>query len=105
MYYIFLFIINILLEEIVCFFMKYRKLENFIGVLCVNMITHPAMLLFTYIFYKKSTDIIIILILEVFIILVEWKLFEYMYRRIDLKLLLLSFMMNITSYLFGVLFL
>jgi len=100
--YILLFSLNLCIESSVCFLFGFRKRIEYIGVFAVNGITHPILMFALNILIALDKRWIgYIIILELFIVIAEWKLFEFMFKK-KYHYLLISGAMNLTSYLVGV---
>lgn len=99
------FILNIIIEVIVCLVMGYRTRQNILAAISVNMFTHPIILGIVVVLFRGTLGIGWVLLLECLVVLTEWQLFQYMFNEKNLKYLRLAFFMNAISYLYGVLFL
>jgi len=78
-----------------------------LAVLLVNMVTHPALhvfLLAVYYFQLMPLELPLVLALEVAVFVSEWWLLAYALRLRLARAARLSFAMNATSYLLGLLF-
>jgi len=98
--------LTIIIELGVTFFFGFRKKLEIIMIVFVNIITNPILnylLLVNYHFSFFKSSLLIILILEVIVVLVEWKLLFFALQEKSEKLLKLSFAMNFCSYIAGVL--
>lgn len=101
--YLLIFIINIVIETIVAYGLGYRKKKHVLAIISINAITHPILTLIIYILVIKNiyTQYIIFL-LEVLVVLSEWKLLELIFKNKHRKYFLLAFAMNIFSYVLGI---
>lgn len=101
--YILIFALNLSIESSVCFLFGFRKRIEYMGVFAVNGITHPLLMFVLNILYALDKRWIgYIIILELLIVMAEWKLFEFMFKKKTYRYLLISGVMNLTSYLVGV---
>ena len=93
-------LIELLLAYI--FFWGNRKILK--PVLLVNLITHPIFWIFLWgnnLLVLIPFNLFLIITLELFIVFVEFLLLKMVLDFNDLKILLLSFLMNLGSFLFG----
>ena len=99
-------ILTIIIEEIIAtpfFKVNYR---NYFVILLINIITNPAVN-YIYIVLKQIFGInplsIYIILLEILVILVEWKLIEYALKKKSYVFMIYSIVANSTSYIIGLL--
>jgi hypothetical protein len=99
-------ILTMAVEVIVAWCFGLRNKAGLAAILLINLITNPAMnfliLLNDYLGVINSTTIFTVC-LEVFVVLIEWKLLTYALRMKNKKALGLSLGMNAASYLAGLL--
>lgn len=100
-------ILTILIEETVTFLLGYRHKNTFLVVSLVNVITNPVanyIVMINNIFNIIRPDISLVIILEILIVYVEWKILEYaLPDQEKLSFLVLSIIMNLASFLTGIL--
>ena len=102
--YIFLFLLNLIIELCVALLLKYRTITHILGVIAVNGISHPILMLALSVVYKYGKSVVfLILLLEILVVISEWKLLELMFKKKDFTLLILSITMNTSSYIIGLL--
>ena len=96
--------LTLVIELSVAYFLGYRNKKAIITVVCVNLISHPLFCYFLWI--NLTLDIIPInyftmISLEVIITLLEAILLFYALKQKFLLMLNLSFAMNFTSFVIG----
>lgn len=97
--------LTILVESFVAFCLGYKDRKVFICVILVNIITHP---LFCFFLYTNSLtgwfklNYFSIILIELLIVLVEFGLLFFVFQGDWRKWLILSFLMNLGSYLMGI---
>lgn len=97
-------LLTVIIESIVAFIMRYRGKFFYLVLILVNIITNPAInfiLLLVYQLGIYKLYIIAQVTLEIFVVIVEWKILKYAFPEEKKSLLLLSFSMNSASYIFG----
>lgn len=100
--YLILFILTIVIELAISYIFKFRTKEWALKVLAVNMITHPILYLIIYLLILTGVyNVFLVIILELIVVVCEWKLFEYISRKKSNKYLKLSFANNAISYILG----
>jgi hypothetical protein len=99
-------ILTILIEETVIFLLGYRNKNTFLVVASVNVITNPIanyIVMTNKIFNIIKPDISLVIILEVLIVYIEWKILEYALPNQEKQsYLTLSIIMNLASFLTGI---
>ncbi len=98
--------LTIVIELAVAFFFGFRKKIEIATIVFVNLLTNPILnylLLVNYHFSFFKSSLLIIFLLEVAIVLIEWKLLVFALQEKPKKLLALSLTMNFCSYIAGVL--
>lgn len=99
-------ILTILIEETVTFLLGYRNKNTFLVVSLVNVITNPIanfIVMANNIFNIIKPDISLVIILEVLIVYIEWKILEYALPDQEKEsYLILSIIMNLASFLTGI---
>ncbi len=105
---LFPFFVTIAIETFVAFLFGYRDKFSIGIVILINVITNPAvnyLLLMDRVFHVLPYSLAFIIILELGVVLVEWAILMYSFdNRSKGKLLLLSFIMNLSSFVLGALF-
>ncbi len=97
-------ILTIAIEAGVAWLFKLRSKMELGTVIHVNVITNPLLNYLIAVngyFHLVSQTIILILCLEVIVVLVEWRLMVYVFRREAGKILVLSAVMNAVSCIAG----
>jgi hypothetical protein len=100
------FLITAIIEFIVAYLMGYRGKDFYIILALVNVITNPLLnyvLLILYFFNLLYYDFAVIIILEILVVLSEWRILSWAMPKQDKSFLLLSIVINVSSYLVGVL--
>ena len=99
-------ILTILIEETVIFLLGYRNKNTFLVVSLVNVITNPIanyIVMTNNIFNIIKPNISLVIILEVLIVYIEWKILEYALPNQEKQsYLILSIIMNLASFLTGI---
>ena len=99
-------ILTILIEETVVFLLGNRNKNTFLVVALVNVMTNPVanyIVMTNNIFNIIKPDISLVIILEVLIVYIEWKILEYILPNQEKQsYLFLSIMMNLASFLTGI---
>lgn len=104
--YLIALLLTIVIEVIIAIFFGYRKKSEIAAIIFINLITNP---LINYLLiingYLKIITIstATILFLEMIVVLLEWLLLIFTLRQNSKKLFILSLVMNLCSYIAGVL--
>jgi len=101
-------LITILVESMVARLAGLRQRHESSAVVCINVITNPALNYFLWLnaYYRfVDMNLGIIYVLEALVVLVEWRLLVFTLRRDPKRMLALSLLMNFCSYAFGLLLL
>ena len=91
-----------IIEALAAFLSGYRDKKFFIVLILINIITNPLLnciLMILYYFHIES--FIITPVLEAFVVIGEWKLYEYALGKCERSYLILSLIANLSSYLIG----
>lgn len=102
--YLLAFCLTVAIELTVAYLFNFRKKLEIITIISVNLLTQPALNYLVFInnyFSFIKLNILIILLLELVVVLVEWKLMAYALPNKSKQLLILSFVMNLSSYISG----
>lgn len=98
-------VFTIIIECIIAFFFGYKDKKSLVVVLLINLLTNPLLnyiLLICYNFQIVYNVIFAItIVLEITIVFVEWKILFSVLEKDKKKLLLLSIVMNLVSFLSG----
>src|SRR3989339_1760016 len=97
-------ILTQVIELAVAVILGYRDKWSILTILCINVITNPALNILLYLgnsYHILNYDFMTLNILELTVVLVEWLLLMYTLGGNKYKLLFLSFAINATSYLSG----
>ena len=97
-------ILTIVLESIVIYLFGLRRKTDFLAILFINLLTNPLMNYF--ILVMQSLNLIVfnlssILIVELVVVIIEWRLLIYSVSGSPKKLLVISLVMNLFSFSFG----
>ncbi len=99
-------ILTILIEGTVIFLLGYRNNNTFLVVTLINVITNPIanyIVMTNNIFNIIRPNTSLVIFLEVLIVYIEWKILEYALPNQEKQsYLILSTMMNLTSFLTGI---
>jgi hypothetical protein len=99
-------ILTILIEETVIFLLGYRNKNTFLVVALVNVLTNPIanyIVIINNIFNIIKPNISLVIILEVLVVYIEWKILEYALPNQEKQSYLsLSIIMNLASFLTGI---
>lgn len=99
-------LLTIITEAIVAILIGFRTKDEILAVVCINLITNPALNYFLVVndyFHFAKMDTTFILLLEASVVLIEWRLLVFAFRKNRKELFILSLMMNISSYALGLL--
>lgn len=99
-------ILAILIELAVVIVFGFREKSIFFAVAAINLITNPILnysILIIQNFNLLQVDFTVLLIFELVVALVEWRMLVYSVRADTKKLLILSIAMNLTSFASGLL--
>ncbi len=103
--YLFALFLTIAIELVVAFLLDFKKKLEIVTIVFINSLTNPTLnylLLVNDYFSFFDTNLLIILLLELMVVLIEWRLLFWVLREKTKKLLLLSLVMNFCSYIVGV---
>lgn len=95
---------TLLVELVIAIFFGFKTKIDFIAIVLVNLITNPTLnywLLLNRNFSLIEINLTSTLLLELIVILVEWKLLVFSLPRKSKRLLVLSLIMNVCSYTLG----
>lgn len=104
MNYLIALILTQVIELTVAIILGYRDKWSILTILCINVITNPALNLLLYLGHSYdilSYDFMTLNILELTVVLIEWCLLMYTLGGNKYKLLFLAFAINAISYLSG----
>ena len=104
--YLFTLILTVILEISVAFLWGLKKTVELRAILLINLLTHPILHLTIWTisyFYPAIVGFGLILLFEIIIILSEWRLLVLILRKKSEHVLILSSLMNITSFVVGIL--
>jgi len=99
--------LTLAVEVGVAFLFGLRGKRELGAVVAVNIITNPLLNYFVVAgayFHLISPNSALILLLEVFVVLVEWRLLVYALREDSKRMFALSALMNAASFVVGILF-
>ena len=95
---------TILVEVLVGVILGYRDKQSLLSIALVSLFTNPVLNLIFLIndhYNFLTVDVVTILLMELAVVLVEWGLLVFALKSNKWKLLLLSFLMNASSFLVG----
>ena len=96
--------LTITIEIVVSLCLGFKKKSEILTLIFLNIITNPLLnylLMVNSYFYYAITKLPLIIFLELVVVLVEWKILLYVLREKPLKLFILSLLMNLCSFSFG----
>lgn len=96
---------TILIEVCISLLFGVKKRRDIINIILVNIVTNPIVVLFPYVaylFYGKMVRCIVLLLLELFTVIVEGYIYNRYLDYSKVNSYLLSLVLNISSYLLGV---
>lgn len=97
-------LLTIIIELTAALLIGYRKRNEIITIILINVITNPAL---NYLLFVNRTlslfeiSIFVILFLELLVVLIEWRLLVFALKEKSNKLLALSIVINFCSYIIG----
>lgn len=98
-------VFTIIIECIIAFLFGYKDKRSLTIILLINLLTNPVLNYFLLLLYKFKVGYYVVLeitiILEIIIIIIEWKLLFYVFEKDKRRLLVLSIVMNFVSFLSG----
>lgn len=98
-------VLTILIESVVAWICGVREWKFYKTMLFVNSLTNPLLNLFLLQIYRLQVGGVggIILLCEIVVVLVEWRILRWIFPGQSRRMFLLSLAMNGTSYLSGLL--
>ncbi|MFA6354198.1 MAG: hypothetical protein WCX12_00740 [Candidatus Paceibacterota bacterium] len=99
-------LLTIAVEVLIAVILGFRNKNSIVSVVCVNLITNPILNYFLWINNAYSfirVNITIVLFFEILIVFIELLLLTFALRQNVKKMLVLSIVMNLFSYIVGVL--
>ena len=99
-------IFTLIIEITIAYLLKFRKKEEIQAIIAVNLITNPALNYFIQLnsqYNIISTAFTTIILLEALIVIIEFILLSLMLKQDKKRLFILSLLINIISFLFGLL--
>jgi hypothetical protein len=94
-----------LFEFATAYVLGYRVLQIYIVILLANFITNPALNLIMQLglnFFPKNVASSWVILLEMLVVILEWRILTYVHPKRSKQMLLLSFAMNCTSFIGGI---
>lgn len=92
-------LLTIIIETLVAILLGNRRMGFLTAFVCVNIMTNP---LLNYVImvlkYFKAYNILILVIMEIIVVICEWKALSYAFRKRDKSLLKLSILSNAASF-------
>jgi hypothetical protein len=98
-------ILTIVLESIVIYLFGLRRKTDFLAILFINLLTNPLMNFFILVIQSLNLmtfNLYSIVIVELVVVIVEWRLLIYSVSESPKKLFVISLVMNLFSFSFGV---
>jgi hypothetical protein len=95
---------TLVIEVAVAYLLGFKDKKEILAVICVNLITNPALNYFLWAnnsYNFISVDTKLIYLLETLIVFTEWRLLVFALREDEKQLLILAILMNVCSYVFG----
>jgi hypothetical protein len=99
-------VITIVIEVGIAWLFRLRSKNELLTIILINVITNPLLnylLLINDHFHLVNQTNVLILVLEICVVLAEWRLLLWVLRQGVKKILVLSLTMNACSYLAGLL--
>ncbi|MDR2116515.1 MAG: hypothetical protein LBP87_09050 [Planctomycetaceae bacterium] len=98
-------LMTILIESAVAWLLGVRETLFYTSMICINLITNPLLCFFLLILYNFDNIPITLItfILEVIIVLVEWRLLVLVFPKQNKRMFGLSLAINCSSYCWGIL--
>lgn len=92
-----------LIEAITAYIMGNRGKRFYLTLFLANLITNPSInFIICLLYYFKVLYFPIIIFLEILVVIVEWRIYKYIFPK-KKSLLLASIITNLLSYIFGLL--
>lgn len=99
MAYITLLLLTVVIELGVVMLFRHRTMKIFMVIVGVNLLTHPLLTLLIMVAYQWGVyHVAIVFVLEVLVVLVEWRLIVFAMREERRQYLILAVAMNVLSY-------
>ncbi len=102
--FLFALVLTIWLELIVAFFFGFRNRLEIAAIVCVNTLTNPLLNYLLLALGQSSffqPGFLTVLLLELLVVVSEWKLLIFALQKDVVELFKLSFAMNLFSYMLG----
>lgn len=101
-------ILTIAIEVFVSFVLGKRGVNRVLAIVAVNIATNPALNFILYVIRLSMTvprTGFIVVLLEIVVVIVEWRIYVYLFNEDKKGALLYSLILNAASYIFGLLLL
>ncbi|MBN1580290.1 MAG: hypothetical protein JXA89_06280 [Anaerolineae bacterium] len=101
--YLLTLLLTVAVEWSVACLLGFRTKQFALAVILINLITHPALNYFILFLVYLNLDpgLGLVIVLEVAVALVEWRLLVYVFDRPRKKLFLLAVLANLASFITG----
>lgn len=91
-----------IIEASTAYLLGYRGKKFYIVLMLINVLTNPLLnFILIVLYYFHIESFIITPVLEAFVVIGEWKLYEYALGKCERSYLILSLITNLSSYLIG----
>jgi hypothetical protein len=97
-------VLTIVLEWLVIYLFGLRKKTDFLAILFINLLTNPLMNYFILVMQSLhliTFNLFSILVVELIVVIAEWRLLIYSVSGNQKKLFVISLVMNLFSFSFG----
>ena len=103
--YVVALVLSIIIEISVAYLMGYKEKKYLLTIMMINFITHPILNYFILIlsFVKFDINLLLVGLLEIGAIFTEWGLLVHVFHKPKDKLLILSLVTNLVSFITGIL--
>ncbi len=97
--------LTLIIEGSIAYLMGLRGRDYVLAVALINVITHPILnyLLFVLGYLNINASLMLIVLLEILVVIVEWRLLVYIFRSPKTRFLITSILANTASFLAGLL--
>lgn len=104
--YLLALLLTISVEGCVAYLLGLRSRQSMLAVLAINVLTQPALnyLLLVLAYLNVNVTFMLIVVLEILVVIIEWRLLVYIFRAPRGRFLAVSLLGNALSFLIGLLF-
>jgi hypothetical protein len=103
--YLLALLLTVIIEAGVAYLLGFRTSRFLTALAAINVITNPALNYLILVLAYLGTEVSFpwIVLLEVLVVILEWRLLVYVFREPKGRFLIVSFLGNATSFLIGLL--